>query len=86
MIDAKVSDRMIRNNEPVLIDTGIDINGYKSDLTRNLFLGTITPSYTKVLTAVRLAQKEAIAMIKPGVKVADVDLKARNTLRKFGLA
>ena len=83
---AKVTDRMIRNNEPVLIDTGIDINGYKSDLTRNLFLGKIPFYYAKTLEAVRLAQKEAIAMIRPGVKVAEVDLKARKVLRKFSLA
>ncbi len=83
---AKVSDRVIRNNEPVLIDTGIDINGYKSDLTRNFFLGKITPRYAKAFDAVRLAQKESIALIKPGVAVADVDSKARNVLRKFGLA
>lgn len=83
---ARVSDRVVRNNEPVLIDIGIDINGYKSDLTRNFFLGTIPPSYTKALEALRLAQKDAIALIKPGVSVAEVDLKARNVLRKFGLA
>ena len=83
---AKVTDRILKNNEPVLIDIGIDINGYKSDLTRNFFLGRIPPRYTKAFDAVVLAQREAMAMIKPGVAVADVDLKARNVLRKFGLA
>jgi len=83
---AGVSDRIIRNNEPVLVDIGIDIGRYKSDLTRNFFLGKMTVHYTKVLEAVRLAQKEAIALIKPGVAVAEVDSKARNVLRKFGLA
>ncbi len=83
---AKISDRIIRNNEPVLVDIGIDINGYKSDLTRNFFLGRIAPRVREVFTAVSLAQKEAIKLIKPGVPVADVDSKARNVLRKFGLA
>lgn len=83
---AKVTNRVIRNNEPVLIDTGIDLNGYKSDLTRNFFLGTIPPRYAKALDAVKLAQKEAIALIKPGVPAAEVDLKARLVLRKFALA
>lgn len=83
---AKVSDRIIRNNEPVLIDIGIDIKGYKSDLTRNFFLGRIPPRYAKVFEALKLAQAQAIAMIKPGVSVCEVDTKARNVLRKFGLA
>ena len=83
---AKVTQRVVRNNEPVLIDTGIELNGYKSDLTRNFFLGRIPPRYAKALEAVKLAQKEAINLIKPGVPVAEVDAKARNILRKFGLA
>ncbi len=83
---AHVTKRVIKNNEPVLIDIGMDINGYKSDLTRNFFLGRITARVSQVFEAVTLAQKEAIKMIKPGVPVAEVDLKARQVLRKFGLA
>ncbi len=83
---AKITDRVIRNNEPVLLDFGMDINGYKSDLTRNFFLGRMTPRYKKVLEALTLAQDEAIKMIKPGVSVADVDAHARKVLRRFGLA
>ena len=77
---------MIRNNEPVLIDIGIEIGGYKSDLTRNFFLGRILPSVRQAFDAVKLAQSTAIAMIKPGVLAAQVDRQARNTLKKFGLA
>lgn len=83
---AKVSDRVLKNNEPLLVDIGIDIKGYKSDLTRNFFLGRMTPSYKKVFEATALAQREAIKMIKPGIPVADVDAQARKVLRKFGLA
>ncbi len=83
---AKVSERILKNNEPLLIDIGIDIKGYKSDLTRNFFLGRMTPHYKQVLEATTLAQQEAIKLIKPSVKVADVDLHARKVLRRFGLA
>ena len=81
-----VSDRVIRNNESVLLDFGIDINGYKSDLTRNFFLGRIAPRVTQVFDAVTLAQREAISLIKPGITTAQVDAQARKVLRKFGLA
>ena len=83
---AHVTDRVIRNNEPVLVDFGVEQNGYKSDLTRIFFLGRIAPQVQKVFTAVREAQLKAIAMIKPGVTVADIDHEARKYLRKFGLA
>lgn len=83
---ARVSDRILRANEPVLVDFGVQINGYKSDLTRNFFLGKMPAHYIQVLEALRLAQREAIKLIKPGVKVADVDQHARHILKKYRLA
>ena len=83
---AKTTDRLIRSNEGVLMDFGIDLNGYKSDLTRNLFLGRIPPRVKQVFEALTLAQREAISIIKPGISCADVDAQARKVLRKFGLA
>src|SRR6185503_6767371 len=38
---AKVTQRRVASNEIVLIDWGIDLQGYKSDLTRMFFLGRI---------------------------------------------
>jgi len=83
---AKPTDRVIRNNENVLLDFGIDINGYKSDLTRNFFLGRIAPRVRQVFDALNFAQREAISIIRPGVSCAQVDAQARKVLRKFGLA
>jgi Xaa-Pro aminopeptidase len=39
-----------------------------------------------VFDALRLAQKESISLIKPGISSAAVDVHARKVLRKFGLA
>ncbi len=77
---AKVTDRRIKNNEPVLVDMGIDLNGYKSDLTRMFFLGKIPRSVLEVNDFVRRAQQEAIAKIKAGVLAHEIDQQARNYL------
>ena len=69
-----------------MLDFGIDLNGYKSDLTRNFFLGRITARVKEVFEALRLAQRESVALIKPGISCALVDAQARKVLRKFGLA
>ena len=82
---ARVSGRKIRNNEPVLIDMGIDVEGYKSDLTRMFFLGKIPNLVTQVNAHVFCAQRIAIDRIRPGVPVAEVDGAARNYLTKNGL-
>ena len=83
---ARVTDRVIRNNEGVLLDFGIDLGGYKSDLTRNFFLGRIAPRVKQVFDALTLAQREAIRLIKPGINCSQVDAQARKVLRRFGLA
>ena len=78
---ARVTDRKLRVNEPVLVDFGIDIGGYKSDLTRIFFLGKIPPSVTEAYHAVEEAQKRAIAAVRPGIAAADVDRAARDFLK-----
>ncbi len=83
---ARVTDRKIQNNQPVLVDMGIDINGYKSDLTRMFFLGKMTNLYESIYAAVSKAQSLAIAKIADGVKAADVDAVARNYLENLDLA
>jgi len=65
---------------------GIDVKGYKSDLTRMFFLGKISALVREVNDAVYAAQRRAIAQIKDGVPAADIDYAARNYLKKHKLA
>ena len=79
---ARITGRKIRHNEPVLIDMGIDVDGYKSDLTRMFFLGKITELVARVNAHVYRAQRIAIENIRAGISVAAVDDAARNYLEK----
>lgn len=79
---ARITDRKIRRGEPVLVDMGIDVEGYKSDLTRMFFLGKIPHRVREVFDMVVQAQRFAIAKIKPGVLTKDVDAQARNFLKQ----
>lgn len=83
---AKVTGRKIQLNEPVLIDMGIDVEGYKSDLTRMFFLGKIPKLVKQINDHVYRAQQAAIGKIRAGVSIAEVDFEARNYLAKQGLA
>ena len=83
---ARVTDRRLRARETVLLDLGIDIGGYKSDLTRMFFLGKISPLTRRVLAAVEAAQAAALDVIRPGVAAAAVDQAARHALQQAGLA
>jgi len=83
---ARVTNRRICRNDLVLIDMGVDLNGYKSDLTRMFFLGKISNLVKKVNEQVWESQRRAIAKIAPGVAVAEVDYAARNYLETQNLA
>ncbi|MFH0754920.1 MAG: Xaa-Pro peptidase family protein [Candidatus Omnitrophota bacterium] len=83
---ARVTSRKFRSNEPVLVDLGIDVKGYKSDLTRMFFLGRMPTSFADVLSVLQDAQHEAFKMICPGVLSKDVDEVVRKYLGKHELA
>lgn len=75
-------DAPISDNAPLLVDLGVDFEGYKSDLTRTFFLGKITPLFKKSYDIVRQAQELAIAGIKPGVPAVKIDRIARDFIIK----
>jgi Xaa-Pro aminopeptidase len=76
--------RKLKNNEPVLIDFGVDYQGYKSDLTRVLFLGKISTLVRKVYDIVLKAQELAIKRIRPGAEMAEIDRVAREYIAAQG--
>jgi Xaa-Pro aminopeptidase len=77
-------ERKLKNNEPVLIDLGVDYQGYKSDLTRVLFLGKINILVRKVYEIVLKAQELAIKRIRPGAEMAEIDRVARKYIAAQG--
>lgn len=68
------------------LDFGVILNGYCSDMTRTVYLGSPKTSERDAYHAVLEAQQEAVAAVGAAVKCADVDEAARSVLRKAGLA
>jgi len=79
------SKRKLRKKDSVLIDFGARYNGYCSDITRCFVVGGMTAFYKKVYDVVEQAQAAAIRMIKPGVKITQVDAAAREVIAKSDL-
>ncbi|MFH1715262.1 MAG: Xaa-Pro peptidase family protein [Elusimicrobiota bacterium] len=72
----------------LLIDCGAKINGYCSDLTRVYFLDRIkryNNELNLMFNFVNQAKKSLIAMVKPGIKTRDIDLRARSYAKDAGL-
>ena len=69
----------------VTLDFGVVIDGYCSDMTRTVHLGRALPDEAEVYDAVLEAQESAVAAIRPGVSVGEVDEASRSVLRRAGL-
>jgi len=75
----------ISDSNSLLVDWGANSpGGYKSDLTRVLVTGKVSAKLEKVYGVVLTAQQLGIAAIRPGVKCADVDKAARESIDQAG--
>ncbi len=81
---ARPGMRRLRRGDCITFDLGCRFNGYCSDMTRTVFLGSPDPKLRQVYDAVLNAQKEALDIIKPGVPCKLVDLAARDHLNRAG--
>lgn len=86
MPHARPGDRLVGENDVVLLDFGGVYRGYAVDLTRTVAVGTPPPDVARVYSAVHRAQQAAIAAVRPGVAPDAVDAAARESLAIDGLA
>jgi Xaa-Pro aminopeptidase len=70
----------------VIIDMGVIVAGYRSDMTRTVHMGQPDKKSLKIYDAVLRAQLAAIETVKAGVETWEVDQAARKSLEKDGLA
>ena len=69
----------------VIVDMGAFQDGYASDMTRMLFLGTPPARVKRTYRAVLEAQLAAIDTVRAGARTAAVDAAARRVLKGYGL-
>jgi Xaa-Pro aminopeptidase len=66
----------------VILDYGVILGGYCSDMTRTVYCGRITSREREMYEAVLEAQLAGIAAVSPGAKAGEVDAAARRLLRR----
>lgn len=64
--------RRLKKGEHVLVDFGLKIDGYCSDLTRTLTKGRINRQISHINKIVHLAHDSAIKMVKAGANIASI--------------
>ena len=77
-------DKVIAEGDFVTMDFGCIKDGYCSDMTRTVAIGSVTDEMRKVYETVLEAQLTGIAAARPGVTGRDIDAAARAVIDKAG--
>ena len=75
---------VVSRGEIVLIDGGLSIDGYRSDITRTYVVGSPTEEQAAILDLVMRAQAKAIEAIRPNVFAESIDQVARAEIERDG--
>ncbi len=78
-------DTRLKEGDIVLFDVGCIYENYCSDMTRVFFFKKEPDEKARyVYNLVRKANEEAEAMLKPGIRIGDIDKKARDIITEGG--
>jgi Xaa-Pro dipeptidase len=79
-----IAPQKLREGDLVLIDDGVSVEGYQSDITRTVIFGKPTDRQKFVWDLERKAQDAALAAAQVGATCESVDAAARNVITKGG--
>jgi len=82
---ARPTAKRLRKNELVVLDLGVILGHYCSDITRTVHVGRASKRTRTWYQAVLEAQTAAIAAVKSGAACGDVDWAARQVLAGYHL-
>lgn len=73
---------VLKNNTLVLVDIGIIVDEYASDMTRTIAFGKIPKELSNISNIVRAAHREALECVREGVSAKELDRIARDVIAK----
>lgn len=84
MPHGRPTDKTFAEHEFITIDFGITYQGYQSDMTRTVCIGTPNPKVKEIYDIVLKAQCSGVEFIKSGVTGKDVDSHVRQIITDAG--
>jgi Xaa-Pro aminopeptidase len=80
------SARALAQGEPVMVDVGTTVAGYRADTTRTFHLGEPSDAFRSVYNIVLEAQSAALDAVAPGRTGREIDDVARSVIARAGYA
>lgn len=84
MPHCRAGKHALKKEDPILIDIGVVLNHYHSDMTRVVFWKAIDGEMKQIYQIVQEAQQKALEKCRPGVLIGDVDRAARDWIAHRG--
>jgi Xaa-Pro aminopeptidase len=84
MPHAQPRDYRIADGDGVVIDMGVIVDGYCSDLTRTIAVGKSTPKFREVYDIVLTAQRTAEEIVRSGMTGEEAHMLAHNVIAEAG--
>ncbi len=81
----RAGETLLKKGDIILIDIGVVVNSYHSDMTRMLFFGNVNPLLKEMYRVVRESHAAALKKCKPGNKIKDLDIAARKVMKEAGM-
>ena len=81
----RAGNQKLKKGDVVLVDIGVVVDKYHSDMTRTFFFGKADPRLIVLDSVVKKAHAAALAVCKKGAKVGDLDEAARKVIQAAGL-
>jgi Xaa-Pro aminopeptidase len=80
----RASSQPVPGNGFIILDWGVILAGYCSDMTRTVHVGGASAKHAQMYQAVREAQLASVEAVRPGVTTGEVDRAGRELLKKAG--
>lgn len=74
----------LKPNDIVLVDIGIVVDGYASDMTRTFFYGKPDPRLEEIYDIVLETQEKSIKAVSPGISCADLYAVSKESIDQAG--
>ena len=78
------SERVLKNNQTLLLDFGCVYNHYCSDITRTIFLGKPDRKFLEMYALVERSYRAGVAAVRDGVPAFNVDKVCRDIITEAG--
>lgn len=76
--------KTINKGDFLLIDMGVIVDGYCSDITRTFVIGEETAKQREIYETVLQSVRAGVNAVKSGVRIGEIDIAARNVIKDAG--